>query len=140
MGRRRQFAKTLALAAAGMFLLQPVICDVLHTVEDRLEAAEHPLGPDQPASGEVPDGLASHVPAIEEAHHCCGGHDRPPVTLKSKLTRTAPNAEAKALGKPISLSLTLSRLPSALCRFGPLIAASPASQGILRALLCRWLI
>ena len=152
MAMRRRFPTILALVAASTFWLQPVLCDLAHAVHDMRSSAE-PAGPShyhdhehahhEPGQHTHHDSDAlktpDHSPALEAAHHCCGGHDRPPVVMTPKAVANpelgwVPPAWATPPG------VTPAEGASSILCLSPLLPASPIAQGIPCALLCRWLL
>jgi hypothetical protein len=135
MGRHGRLLKTLAVVAAVTFVLHPALCNALHAIED-WDHADETAG----SGGQPPGTLTSaeEVPGVSEAHHCGGGHDRPPAVLPPGV----PPLDAPHLpsGWTLPAPLAPPELTPSPCWSGPLIPPQRPAQGILRALLCRWLI
>ena len=143
----RHWQAILALLATVTLLLRPVLCDCLHAMEEFAEEYLHSSAQrhshDEHASQGEHVAVADSFAKLTEAHHCCGGHERPPDMVTQK---------ANAQSADDSRTATTSAVPPALqswpaihsCRLvsHALIdmPASPIAQGIPCALLCRWLI
>jgi len=128
----------LIWVAAVILPLQPLICDVLHTLEDWTEP--HQLA-DAHCQHEAHDAApCEDAPALTDVHHCCNGHERPLAVMPDK-TR---NADSQEGWSPLAWNTALSCLPAETnCSQTPVpppISSDQAAQGKLCALLCRWLI
>lgn len=129
MNLRTYFPGVLALTAIVSLLLRPVFCDLLHAAEELASA-----------------GQASHFgdrdgePAVSTPDHCCGGHGPAPVFSLTKVVSVQEDAGSV----PIPVSTALFGRPVIDCssnsRSAFFITPILAAQGILRALLCRWIV
>ncbi len=147
MAARGRPLKALALVAATTFVLHPALCDVLHTSERR----PHHAGPSHAHSHArhghfhhhhhpADSATSGQSPVLREAHHCCGGHDRPAVTLSARVAAAGLATPWSALAwVPVPCLAGVGPGPVGV-DFAPLISAPPPAQGTVRALLGCWLI